>query len=100
MTKILPCPDCDGRGYFSIAGDNSVWSLTCDACGGLGTIEVPMTNADHIRDMNDEDLVEAIISFCGADLACDCCVPTMRLPNKCDGRCRVGVLKWLKQPKV
>ena len=56
------------------------------------------TKGDKIRHMTDEELAEDIVSFCGADLACDCCKPTMRIPGKCDGRCRAGVLAWLQQP--
>ena len=29
---------------------------TCELCHGAGVIEVPMTNADRIRAMNDEEL--------------------------------------------
>ena len=47
----------------------------------------PMTNADRIRAMSDEELAE-FISACGCP----------DHSNYCEASCTVCTLKWLKQP--
>lgn len=56
MLKTKPCPDCDGRGFIAEFTEYSVLGKKCSTCDGLGKIEVPMTNADRIRAMSDEEL--------------------------------------------
>ena len=55
------------------------------------------TNADRIRAMTDEELAKCVFDFC-CELPCEWCKPTMRTPEKCNGRCTTGVLAWLQQP--
>ena len=56
MIKEVPCMDCDGKGFIAIYSEYSVWSERCQNCGGTGIVKVPMTNADRIRAMSDEEL--------------------------------------------
>ena len=47
----------------------------------------PMTNADHIRSMSDEELASYVI--CPTEKRCEFC---------CEPNCNDCVLEWLKQP--
>lgn len=58
MIKEVPCMDCDGKGFIAKFSEYSVWSERCPNCGGTGIVKVPMTNADKIRAMSDEELAE------------------------------------------
>ena len=66
-TKFKPCIKCSGRGYIGHykSGDGwaSSWSENCCDCNGQGYIEVPMTNADCIRKMNDEDIADFLLNY-------------------------------------
>ena len=57
-----------------------------------------ITNGDHLRNMDDKDIVKWMMANLETDTICRFCVPTMRTENKCDGHCISGVLKWLQQP--
>lgn len=58
------CPECNGRGettYYYVGKDSDTNALTfeerigiCRTCNGSG--KMPMTNADRIRAMSDEEL--------------------------------------------
>ena len=67
MIKEVPCMDCDGKGFIAIFSEYSVWSERCQNCGGTGIVKVPMTNADRIRAMSDEELTVFL-----DDLTCLC----------------------------
>lgn len=59
---------------------------------------VPLTNADRIRSMSDEELATWILK----NVDCDkenimCCPELYKTSNKCNGRCLAGRLNWLKQ---
>ena len=56
------------------------------------------TNAQKIRSMTDEELAKAIFNWFFMKEHCDMCVPEMRTPKKCNGRCTSGILRWLQQP--
>ena len=63
--KLVNCPQCGGFGFTSmpVSADYKITvcrAKTCELCHGAGVIEVPMTNADRIRAMNDEELAEFI----------------------------------------
>lgn len=58
MIKEAPCMECDGKGFIAKFGEYSVWSERCPNCGGTGIVKVPMTNADRIRAMSDEELLD------------------------------------------
>ena len=61
----------------------------------------PMTNADHIRSMTDEELVEALWNIVGAEaclnltaVACKEC----RFYELCDITSKEGIRNWLNRP--
>ena len=56
------------------------------------------TNADRIRAMSDEVLMQFLFNEVSNNTICSFCVPTMRTKCKCDGHCKNGILEWLKQP--
>lgn len=58
MKKEVPCLNCSGQGVITNFNENSVWSERCPNCGGTGVIEVSTTNADRIRAMSDEELLD------------------------------------------
>lgn len=69
MNKTIICHKCDGYRYINHleTGDygnglgwGRAWSEPCKECNGTGTVEVPMTNAEHIKEMNNEELAEFI----------------------------------------
>lgn len=62
------------------------------------TDAMAVTNADRIRAMSDEELMQLLFTKISCGHICSFCVPTMRTERKCDGHCRNGVLKWLQQP--
>ena len=98
MIKEVPCMDCDGKGFIAKFSEYSVWSERCPNCGGTGIVKVPMTNADRIRAMTDEELAEFISRIEIGDFGqqvygktfCDMC----KGQYECDD-CR---LWWLQQP--
>lgn len=87
MIKEVPCMDCDGKGFIAIFSEYSVWSERCPNCGGTGIVKVPMTNADRIRAMSDEELAYQFGAQC----------PKGR-KRECDKRCSQCWLEWLQQP--
>ena len=75
--------------------ENSTWSKTCEDCHGIGFSRVPMTNADRIRAMSDEELAELLAN------------ETYRIAKPCFDAFGYGLekqviyakrLDWLKQP--
>ena len=66
--KLVNCPQCGGFGFIStpVSKDYEITvcrAKTCELCHGAGVIEVPMTNADRIRAMSDEELAEFLIDL-------------------------------------
>lgn len=81
--KLVNCPQCGGFGFTSTPASKNYGitvcrAKTCELCHRAGVIAVPMTNADRIRSMSDEELAEFLIDL--AD----------------DGNLRIR--DWLKQP--
>lgn len=92
-TKLEICNKCWGTRRVHGGDENSTWTKTCEDCKGTGFIRVPMTNADRIRAMTDEELCE-FLSKCEF---CDIC------PEGCEnctyhGDCDKRLLDWLQQP--
>ena len=81
MIKEVPCMDCDGKGFIAKFSEYSVWSERCPNCGGTGIVKVPMTNADRIRAMSDEELAKWL-EYEGGGACAEVC----------------GWLNWLQQP--
>ena len=69
MSKRTTCKRCSGKGYiyvtFSEGNTGTATSYICPDCNGSGNIVVPMTNADRIRAMSDEELA-AWMAECNA----------------------------------
>lgn len=56
----------------------------------------PQTNADRIRAMSDEELVQFM--RCCKRPTCEYCANGGSIESICNGWCDEGVLEWLKQP--
>ena len=97
-TKKLVCYNCGGHGFITTTYENGQTSAICPVCGGIGSHEIQMTNADRIRSMTDEELVELHYSSSAHCIADD--------PTVCDRHdfignltpCEQCYLKWLQQP--
>ena len=101
-TKLVICEKCWGTGHVHGGEENSTWSKTCEDCRGIGFVRVPMTNADHIRAMSDEELAKILNAFtayfeeCNRSLTdtdchdCELC----ELCGLGEGK----AIDWLKQP--
>ena len=86
------CGECNDRWFCEIDPDE------CDAWPD----PVPMTNADRIRAMSDEDMAKCIFEI-GFD--CHLCSEHERISDnpflrheKCDEKCTEHCLEWLQQP--
>ena len=79
--KEVPCMECNGKGFIAKFGEYSVWSKRCPNCGGTGIVKVPMTNADRIRAMSDEELAKWL-EYEGGGACAEVC----------------GWLNWLQSP--
>lgn len=96
MIKEVPCMDCDGKGFIAKFSEYSMWSERCPNCGGTGIVKVPMTNAERIRAMSDEELAKFLCEFrsCDSDgYPCSGC--------KAERYCyagHTGMEDWLQQP--
>lgn len=95
-TKLVICEKCWGTGHVNGGNENSTWSKTCEDCRGIGFSRVPMTNADRIRAMSDEELAKLFCGFCKNAKICEGC-------PMCDGKCAESELaeswvEWLQQP--
>ena len=86
-TKLVICEKCWGTGHVHGGEENSTWSKTCEDCRGIGFVRVPMTNADHIRAMSDEELADFITSR-NRGICTDICMEMYYQSS----------LVWLKQP--
>ena len=84
MTKTIVCSECNGFGHINIGCENGTWSVLCDYCNGRGVLRVPMTNADLIRDMSDDELADVI----------DCPYGSICF----DRDCHECSLEWLQRP--
>ena len=92
------CPECNGKGevkyYREVDRDeNSVtvegYRDICHTCHGSG--KKPMTNADHIRHMPDEELADLLHDYY-------CEGHADGLHDIYDAMPISGIREWLKQP--
>lgn len=102
---------CDPRAWARCPDRKVCASCSEDACFAEGsdchrynleTVAQPMTNADRIRAMSDEELAEVIYKRIGGELTCgnlpqckDDVDNDREIPDK---RCIGCVLSWLRQP--
>ena len=90
-TKKIVCYNCGGHGFITATYESGQTSSICPVCGGIGTHEIQMTNADRIRAMSDEELAEFIkhikvrAAFCKA----------VKDNDAFEALCSA---EWLKQP--
>ena len=88
----MTCPDCGNM----IAYNSYFSAFYCPRCGGIFKKVKPMTNADRIRAMSDEELSVWIASM---TTVCECCAEINECESpKCFNKCLHGVEDWLKQP--
>ena len=96
-TKKLVCYNCGGHGFITTIYESGQTSTICPVCGGIGTHEIQMTNADRIRAMSNEELATFI-----SEIADEC-----ERNTECNQHCygcdieycvRESCLKWLQQP--
>ena len=97
-TKKLVCYNCGGHGFITVTYENGQTSTICPVCGGIGTHEIQMTNADRIRAMSDEELATFInrVVICHHlrnERNCEKC--PIHPAKPCDTE---GIVKWLQQP--
>lgn len=108
MTKQTVCPNCGGW----LRAESHGW--ICQKCKGFISLQdgkfyeyvekpfmPPMTNADRIRAMSDEELA-IFLEYFGC---CHYCSEHERLSDnrwfsdeRCDEKCAEHCLEWLKQP--
>ena len=96
-TKLVICEKCWGTGHVHGGEENSTWSKTCEDCRGIGFVRVPMTNADHIRSMSDEELAKFLLEIMSNSVCFgEGMFPYHPCPQEQD--CEKCGLGWLKQP--
>ena len=93
-TKKIMCTKCAGCGYINhYVSMNSSHIELCNDCHGTGLIEVPMTNADWIRSMSDEELAHWIDTG-----GFDCSMCFISATECRSNTCYKACLEWLKKP--
>ena len=93
------CPRCGKGGYINYIGQSNIYEAKCYNCGyyfTFGELDLyeekkPVTNADRIRAMSDEELAEWLSDMHDA----------VTCPNNgaidCNPSCKRCWLDWLKQ---
>lgn len=79
-TKKIVCYNCGGHGFITTTYENGQTSAICPVCGGIGSHEIQMTNADRIRAMSEEELAKLL-----------CCTGWRMIEQK-------ECLEWLQKP--
>ena len=90
-TKLVICEKCLGTGHVNSCDENSTWSKTCEDCHGIGFSRVPMTNADRIRAMSDDELIEFIKNIKVRAALCKAVKNNDAFEELCSA-------EWLQQP--
>ena len=88
-TKKLVCYNCGGHGFITTIYESGQTSTICPVCGGIGTNEIQMTNADRIRAMSDEELAKIIEHELGCPVTGDC--------ERMSRDCKACWLDWLQR---
>ena len=87
LAGTAACQHCSQNPFATDVWTNK--TVTVNHVEGPSTILKPMTNADRIRAMTDEELANCITD--------DLCDRVCHSPLSCDGNCEIQVLEWLKQ---
>ena len=88
-TKKLVCYNCGGHGFITATYESGQTSSICPVCGGIGTHEIQMTNADRIRAMTNEELLGFLMQVQDATINR---FAKFELPNY------NALADWLQQP--
>ena len=62
-TKKIVCYNCGGHGFITTTYENGQTSAICPVCGGIGSHEIQMTNADRINSMTIEEKADFLSSI-------------------------------------
>ena len=96
-TKKIVCYNCGGHGFITATYENGQTSAICPVCGGIGSHEIQMTNADRIRAMSDEELVNFLMRLMGhAQCFAEGIFPYHPCPQ--EQNCKQCGIDWLQQP--
>ena len=89
--------DCNGKKDF--CEDHDRCSTNCRYFDGSGGEyrEVPMTNADRIRAMSDEEMAVFLYEWSPSEFCGHVC-PRLRDDIPCKGECFEMRKEWLQQP--
>lgn len=105
MNKHIPCKRCSGRGFinwtFSEGNTGTATSYICPDCNGSGDTVVPMTNADRIRAMSDEQLAAWLVEKTGYQESAFSSPSYLNFLTDADDTKEdaiKGTVTWLKQP--
>lgn len=106
MPKRIDCNECKGKGYITLTRMFNdycgIGSKPCEACGGKGYFEVPMTNADRIRAMSDEELAkfvaEKIVSIENHKMVEQGHTPTATQLSALGHTMYCTLMRWLREP--
>ena len=96
MRMTMICPDCGNM----IAYNSYFSAFYCPRCGGIFKKVKPMTNADRIRAMSDEELA-GLIRVIYMSEECPLCTlecETCFFKEVCAGTYFGKEIEWLKQP--
>ncbi len=53
---VIPCPDCRGKGFIEVMGENmSIAHDKCAVCNGLARVRI---DEDHLREYTPKELLE------------------------------------------
>lgn len=61
--KIVTCPMCLGQGAVGVFVRNR-----CKDCDGKGWLTVPMSRAEQVREMTDEEMAQVMLAICRSSL--------------------------------
>lgn len=113
--KVL-CPTCGGIGFLQhtkIDHESCIvtgWREECPQCKGWRTIDPPITNAEKIREMTDEEIAEKLLALEKGELApesfpllwCEAKAPGCDLSDPSfvctDELAKACILRWLRSP--
>ena len=72
----------------------------CSGCAAFNkqVEDKPMTNADRIRAMSDEELAKYLFDVKQGNFTIDCCDDRFCDTQNCRHDCAKAAIKWLQQP--